>query len=341
MHKKLFTILKYIFFLGLGIFFIWWQLKEMTAEDKEDFKNALLTANYWLIPIIVVMSLLSHLSRCLRWKILLEPMGYNPKLSNMFCSTMVGYLANSAVPRLGEVLKCTFLSRYEKIPIDKLIGTIVLERIFDLICFVAFIGFTIVIEWSAVSGFIKENMSKINNINWLKTTAILIMISFLVFVLTRLFIKFKKNRFVQRLHYFILGFKDGLFTIKNLKRKKLFIIHTFIIWSLYLLQIYVGFSAMEQVAHLGIGSACVVLTLATFAMILTPGGIGAFPAAVMLVLAIYKIPEIYGQSFGWLMWGASTAIVIVTGFVCIMILPYINKNKFETSGHHIIENLHT
>lgn len=331
MRKKIFAILKYIIFLGLGVFLIWWQLKDMTPKDEKDFFNALVNANYWLVPLIVIMSLLSHLSRCLRWKILLEPMGYKPRLSNMFCSTMVGYLANSAVPRLGEILKCTFLSRYEKIPMDKLIGTIVVERIFDLICFAAFIGCTVMIEWNTISGFVKNNMGKMGSVNWTKLIIIISTIVLFIFLSIRIFVKFKKNKFVQRMRYFALGFKDGLFTIKSLKHKKLFIAHTFIIWSLYLLQIYVGFSAIQQTAHLGIGPACSVLTLATFAMILTPGGIGAFPAVIMLVLAAYKIPEIYGQSFGWLIWGVSTSIIVIVGFICILILPYINKKRIETT----------
>ena len=158
MGKKLFSILKYLFFLGGGLALVWWQLKGMKPEEKEEFYLALSNAEYWVAIPVVIMSLLSHLSRSLRWKILLEPLGYYPKLKNVFAVTMIGYLANSAVPRLGEVLKCTFLARYENLKVDKLVGTIILERIFDLICFVIFIGITILIQIELVGGFFEKQL---------------------------------------------------------------------------------------------------------------------------------------------------------------------------------------
>lgn len=156
MKKRLFSILQYIIFLGGGIFLVWWQLNGMTLEQKDKFKNALLNANYWLVIPIVFMNLASHLSRSYRWKLLLEPMGYHPKIKNVFAVTMVGYLANAAVPRLGEILKCTFLSRYEKIKVDNLIGSIVIERTFDFLCFLLFIALTVVIQIDKISGFVKQ-----------------------------------------------------------------------------------------------------------------------------------------------------------------------------------------
>lgn len=331
MRKKLFASLQYVIFLGLGIFLIWWQLRGMTSQGKEEFINSLKHANYWLMPVIVVIALLSHLSRCYRWKILLEPMGFNPKISNMFCATMVGYLANSAVPRLGEVLKCTILSRYEKLPVDKLFGTIVIERVFDLISFLVFIGFTLLLQWSAVSTYFQNNAGSVSGFNWTKLFVILGIGAVVIGLVVVLFKQYKENKLVKKIVHFAAGIKEGLLTIRTLKRQKLFLLHTVFIWTLYLLQVYLGFSAMAQTAHLGIGPACAVLVLASLAMIVTPGGIGAFPFAIGKVLLLYNIAAPQGQSFGWLMWGVSTGIVVVTGFICLIILPYINKKKIETA----------
>ena len=106
------------------------------AVERTEFYAAFRHTNYWLMIPVLIMSLLSHLSRSMRWKLLMEPLDYNPALRNVFAVTMVGYLANAAIPRLGEVLKCSFLARYEKLKIDKLFGTILVERTFDLICYV-------------------------------------------------------------------------------------------------------------------------------------------------------------------------------------------------------------
>ena len=156
MGKRLFSILQYILFLGGGIFLVWWQLKEMTPVDKKEFYNAFHYANYWLIIPIIIMSLASHLSRSMRWKLLMEQLGYHPALKNVFTVTIIGYLANAAIPRLGEVLKCTFLSRYEKLKVDKLVGTILVERTFDVVCYLFFIGITILIQIDVVGNFVKE-----------------------------------------------------------------------------------------------------------------------------------------------------------------------------------------
>ncbi|MBS1496441.1 MAG: flippase-like domain-containing protein, partial [Bacteroidetes bacterium] len=146
MQKKIFSILQYIIFLGGGLFLVWWQLQGMTDEERIEFSNAFRYANYWLIIPVILMCLLSHLSRAMRWKILMEPLGYKPALKNVFAVTMVGYLANIAVPRLGEILKCTMLTKYEDVKTDKLVGTILVERAFDFICYLIFIGFTILIQ---------------------------------------------------------------------------------------------------------------------------------------------------------------------------------------------------
>jgi uncharacterized protein (TIRG00374 family) len=133
MRKKWFSILQYLFFLGLGLFLVWWSMQQIPPEKWGDFKKSLQNANYWLlIPVFLILTL-SHFIRSLRWKILMKPMGYTPRTPNVFFAVMVGYLANLAVPRLGELLKCTLLAKYEKVPADKLVGTILIERAFDVI----------------------------------------------------------------------------------------------------------------------------------------------------------------------------------------------------------------
>ena len=133
MNKKLFTILQYVVFLGLGIFLAWWSLKDLNREEKDQIKIALSHARYWLIIPVFVILFLSHLVRAMRWKLLINSLGYQPRTDNAFFAVMIGYLTNLAIPRLGEILKCTMLARYEKIPTEKLIGTIILERIIDAI----------------------------------------------------------------------------------------------------------------------------------------------------------------------------------------------------------------
>ena len=339
MGKKLGTILQYIFFLGGGIFLIWWQFHNMTPDQVTKFKIALSNADYKMFIPVIFMSLASHVSRSARWKILIAPMGYKPSLFNTFSVTMVGYLANSFVPRLGEILKCTLLGKYEKIPPQKLIGTIVVERVFDFLCYLIFILVTFIIQFKLVGNFVKDQVNKIaaNNsgisfwTNIILTSAVIITI---IWVIRFLVNKYSSGKLKQRLKTFISGLKEGIASIKNLQNRGWFLAHTIFIWSMYLLQIYVGFTAIQEVSHLGLNAACSVLTLATLAMIITPGGIGTFPTAVFLVLGLYNIEQSTGEAFGWIMWGATTFIILFFGSLSLLLLFLYNRKP----RHNISNN---
>src|ERR1700712_4752365 len=158
MGKKILGLLKYFLFLGLGIFLLWLTLRK---SNWEDIKTDIVTANFiYLIP-ATLMLLMSHLSRAVRWKILMEPMGYKPTLLNTFLAVMIGYWANLAVPRLGEVLKCTILGRYEKVPADKLVGTIVAERAFDVVSLVIVLTLTIGLQYDLVGAYANDMLRNV------------------------------------------------------------------------------------------------------------------------------------------------------------------------------------
>jgi hypothetical protein len=142
MKKKLLSFLKYSIFLGIGIFLIWWQFSKMTPLQKEQFYSSLQNTRYIYIIPVFIMAIASHFSRAIRWKILIEPMGYHPSTANSFYATLCGYFANIFVPRAGEILRCTMLGKYEKIPFTKLVGTVITERIFDFICYLIIILIT-------------------------------------------------------------------------------------------------------------------------------------------------------------------------------------------------------
>lgn len=335
MTKRIKTIFKYGLFIGIGIFLVWWQLKSMSTDEKKEFTHAIQHARYWILVPIAIMSILSHISRSMRWKLLLEPMGYKPALPNVFMATMVGYLANSAIPRLGEILKCTFLARYEKLKVDKLVGTIILERSFDLICYVIFIGITVLFQLNLIGDYVSEKLglfvSEKSDSIWMKIFVLLTLFLLGWFLLRFLLKKFPDNVIVAKIKQTALGLFEGFKTIKALKKPSLFWAHTIFIWTMYLAQIYVGFIGMDSTAHLGIGAACSVLTLATLSMIVTPGGIGSFPIFVMQTLLIYGVHEPLGKAFGWLMWGSSTGIIVITGVISLIVMPYYNERKNKNS----------
>ena len=331
MRKKVFAVFQYLIFLGIGIFLMWWQFSNMSSVQRLQFRESLLHANYYVVIPITIIAILSHISRAMRWKIMLEPMGYYPSTTNTFYATMCGYFANTFVPRAGEILRCTLLGRYEKIPVNKLVGTILIERVFDLFCYFLLIIFTICIQLDTVSDFVENKVLQISNNHahfpWLRVLLILAIAGVLIFFIMRWILKnYARHRHIIKLKGIHMGLKEGFYSIIHLKKRKAFILNSFFIWAMYLLEIYIGFNALSATSGLGLGAAFSVLSLATLAMIIAPGGIGAFPVAVQQVLLIYSIDNI---SFGWLMWGVSTAIIIVVGLISFGLLVYTNKNKNE------------
>ena len=331
MKKKIFSILKYGAFLGIGIFLTWLQVSKMTEIQKIQFKESLSHAHYiYMLPAFII-TLLGHISRGMRWKILIEPMGYHPKNSNAFYATMCGYFANTFLPRAGEILRCTLLSKYEKIPTTKLIGTILVERVFDLFCYFLLIVITILIQITTVSSFIKEKLSQMADFKhplpmWLIMAGIAVLAVIFFFTVKWILTRYQHHHYIIKLKGFHIGLKEGYSTILHLKKRKKFLAHSVFIWTCYLLEIYIGFSALDATSSLGIGAAFSVLSLATLAMIVSPGGLGAFPIAVQQVLLIYNVDNI---SFGWLMWGVTTGIIIVVGLISFGLLYYQNKEKNE------------
>ncbi len=329
MKKKILNYTQYLLFMGAGLFLIWWQFRDFQPNEKKEFFNAIGNVNFWYMIPVVCMSIASHICRSMRWKLLLNPLGFNPSLANTFGVTMVGYLANSAVPRLGELLKCTMLAKYEKLKVDKLIGTIILERSFDMVCYLVFICITFLIQMDTIGNYLRNELklfSKSNGSDLIINLSLLLLMIAAFFILLRFLLsKFPHNKIIQNIHRIVQGVLDGVKAIRSLTSVRLFLIQTIFIWLMYLGQIYLGFKAMEGTHLLGVPAACSVLTLATLAMIVTPGGLGSFPIFVMQTLSLYGIETVQGKAFGWIMWGASTSIVIVLGFVSLFLLPYINR----------------
>jgi glycosyltransferase 2 family protein len=345
MRKRLFSIFKYLIFLCGGAALVWWQLSDMTPTEKSEFADALNHANYWLVIPVVIMSILSHVSRSMRWKLLMEPLGYKPALRNVFGVTMVGYLANTFIPRLGEILKCTMLAKREHLKTDKLVGTILVERTFDFICYLIFIAITILIQIKVVGNYAKNEMAILSTGSkfpvWAKLVIFVTGIVAIIYYVKYLLKKHPHNKIIIAINNFFRGMGDGFKTIRNLKHRRLFLVHTIFIWSMYLLQIYVGFSAIEGTVHLGLKAACSVLALATLAMIATPGGLGSFPFFVMETLALYHISQPMGKAFGWLIWGVSTGIILIVGLSALIILLLSKiKNTHETDESDPGKNIH-
>ncbi len=332
MTKKIRTILKYLLFMAIGFFLVWWSIKDLKAEDKLQIRYSIQNARYWLLLPVFGILFLSHYIRAIRWKLLIEPLGYKPSTTNVVFAVFIGYLANQAFPRLGEVLKCTVLSRYEKVPADKLVGTIILERLIDALCLLVIFGITLAIQpdiYSQLINTIFNSKAEPGTSTISSTTVLLIIVLLLLVLLIIWMVKNKKDIGDLGLlfKHIIRSIWQGLSSIRHLKKKWNFVFLTIIMWALYLSGGYIGFQALKETEHYGIIEAFTVLSAGSVGMIATPGGIGAYAYLIQKTMEVYGLNSGIALAFGWILWVAQLLVILIGGLISFVAIPYYNKNK--------------
>ncbi|HLK30598.1 MAG TPA: lysylphosphatidylglycerol synthase transmembrane domain-containing protein [Puia sp.] len=345
MNKKLLTIIQYVFFAALAAFFVWLSLRGLDRKGWQQLKDALNRAHYWVLIPVLFFLLLSNWLRALRWKQLIEPMGYSPSRLNCFFGVLIGYFVNLGAPRLGEVMKCTVLARYEKVPAEKLVGTIVAERAFDVICLATVFGLAFIFQFDILQSLAsKYILPAFQNANG-KTSYQKIMLLAGAAIILILLAKFFLNRFghiniVQKIKNILIGVWHGLTSVKDVKNKPLFFVYTVMIWALYLVSTWCGFFAINETSSLTMSDALTVLAMGSVGMIVSPGGIGLYPLLVQETVTFYNVPTDppIGQALGWLLWFGQFMNFIIFGVASFILLPRINKKRNEEPADNTAKN---
>jgi len=301
-----------------------------------DFKTV---KPFWILLVILAF-LVSNVSRALRWKMLVKPMGYTASFANTFWPVMAGYFANLALPRMGEVVRAGLFSRYEQVPIEKTLGTIVTDRVVDVICLLMAIGLAFVLEFDILWGYVSENAFKGGEDGGgLLSNPIVLGILGLMFLTAVAAIVFRKKIFASSLFLkiknILSGFREGLLTIGKLERPAVFLMHTFIIWLMYYLMTYLCFFAFEPTATLSHESSLAVIGLTIFVfgslgiVIPSPGGMGSYHFLVTAGLMIYGLGGDDAFSFSNIMFMTITFCNILFGILAFVILPILNRGNKE------------
>jgi uncharacterized protein (TIRG00374 family) len=308
-------VLKIVLPLALGSFLVWYSLSDISLETLGNYFKE---ANYSFIFLGLFFGILSHLSRAYRWKFMLEPLGFKPKFTNSILAVLVGYLVNLAIPRAGEISRATVMTNYEKIPFEKAFGTIVAERIADLIMMLSIVAITLFVQYD----FIYDLLTK--NFNPLKISigfAILI-VGFYIFTS---FVKKATSGFLLKIKTFVSGLIEGVTSIFKMKNKWAFIFHTVFIWAMYVAMFWATIPAIEGL-NVPFGGILIGFIAGGFSIAATNGGIGLYPIAVASALALFDIPAETATAFGWIMWTAQTAMIVIFGGLAFLLLPIYNKN---------------
>lgn len=282
--------------------------KEVT---KEDFINSFSNVNYLWIFLALIVAFLSHLSRAYRWKYLLEPLGLKPKLSLMYHSVMIGYIINLTIPRSGEVARAGYFSKYQKSSSEKVFGTIVVERVVDLLMFgiVFFIALFLQTDQETFNQLRETGNTEMPK--WvvpLLATLITFALAVIIFI----------PKIRKKLINFVKGVLEGCMTILKLKQKTAFILHTLFIWFAYILMLWLTALSIPSMEVTQINAIFACFVAGTIAIGATPGGIGLYPIMVASVLIkLYDYPSEVANSFGILMWSTQTAFMLVLGLVSL------------------------
>jgi glycosyltransferase 2 family protein len=340
LKKNLFTALKLFIFLAIGFFFVWLFLKDLTSDQKKQILESFSIANYWWLILSFFIGLLSHVFRTLRWEMLIHTIGYNPKFKNTFLSLMIGYFANLAIPRLGEVSRCSILTKYEKIPFEKSFGTVIAERAFDLLTFIVLFFVNLLIQYNKISGYVYDKVYEPladkfafigkGYVLYGFITAIIVGI-ILIFIFHKRLLNFN---FYQKIIKILQGFWDGLRSLAKVKSPLKFLLYTILIWTMYYLMSYVCFYCLVETSNPGLEAVLSVLVMGTIGIMVVQGGIGIYPVIVAETLTLYGISGIIGFALGWLIWGAQTFIIILAGVVSLILLPVLNNKSHDTIKGH-------
>lgn len=315
-------ILIYIAFLGLAGGMMWYLYKDISWEN--DVKPSLQHANWMWICISFVLGYSATVLRGLRWNLMLEPMGYKANVWTSIHSVAFGYCMNNLIPRSGELARCTLLNRAEKIPVDKLIGTVILERIVDVFLLATVIFLAFVVKADALhallnsgnSGEAQAGNSTSNLLLYLLIAGILGLIAFIVVIKY-----FQKIPFVQKVLEFIKGMMEGLKTIFKIKKQLLFWFYSMGIWFLWLMMAYCSMSALPETAHLTFADTIFFTAAGSLGMIVpTPGGAGAFHGMAVAAFKALNYSAEAGKIYALISWSLKTTFDILVGAIGFMIV---------------------
>lgn len=325
--------IKFLIFFCVSVFLFWLVYRDQNWSEllkvlKED-------VDYMWVAIACILGIASHISRAMRWQLVTDSMGYQIRFWNSFMGVMIGYFANLAIPRIGEFTRCGVVNRYEKVPFSNLLGTVVAERLIDMLILLLLTLIVIVTQFKQVGIFL-ENNPEVRDKLWelFHSWWFLLMVG-VVIVLVFIFWKFfLRNRLQGRISAFLGGLKEGILAIKNLKHKGMFIIHSLFIWLMYYLMLYVSCFCFEFTSHLSPLVGLTIFVLSSYGMVApVQGGVGAWHFMVIAALMIYlpHVPHVasLAKAFALLTHSCMTILYIILGVVCVILLPIYNRDFFK------------
>jgi uncharacterized membrane protein YbhN (UPF0104 family) len=326
-------IIQYLLFLGIGGGLIWYSIAAGIINPTKLWEDVS-HANLWWVGLMVVLMFVAHGSRAARWQMLLEPLGYKPSFMNVNNAVWLGYFANNLVPRLGEVTRCSQLYKSDNIPVDKSLGTVVTDRIFDVVTLFILLIVHFIIDFDRLWAFVNHQLSQNQGSEGGHSTLIYILLGIVILVGIVSFM-FRKSILevvlIQTIIEKLKGLLDGLLSIRHLKNPKLFLFYSVMIWLMYWAMGYVLFFAIPKFANLPPIAGLTFLVSGALAMILpSPGGAGTVTAIVSPVLVtMYGLSKDDAGTLATFVQSSQMLVTLVVGAVIFFISIFVKKKKIN------------
>lgn len=332
MATRIKSVIRYVLTFAITLVLLWLSLRGLDLQGESKFNflwHAWQKADKFYLWLMAAAAVVSHVIRAVRWKMLLQPTGHHAGLGNSFLSLMTGYLVNLAIPRGGEVSRCYNLYQLEKTPVEISFGTVVTERIVDVLCLVMLIAASFYLEWEKLEVFMGSldfsSTKKITVPYWI-WIGLALGVTFLMAIYV-----LRKN---QRLLKIIQGFKEGLFSVFQLKNKMLFIFYSLVIWGLYFLMSYLVLLAFPETAVLGFSAVVTLFAIGSIAMAAPlPGGTGSYHVLIPLALTtLYHVANADAVAFVFIFHGWQTLLMMVIGVISFIISNLIIQRKDQVTA---------
>ncbi|KAB1156904.1 lysylphosphatidylglycerol synthase transmembrane domain-containing protein [Flavobacterium luteum] len=320
MKKNISKWLSILLPILLGLFLIVYTYEKFTPEQILEIKGYFKNADYSYIYAGLVVAFLGNASRAYRWKFALEQMGYSTSFYNNFMAVNIGYLLNLTVPKSGEISRAVILKKYENVPFDKGFGSIVAERIIDMIVLLFFMMLAVFLQFDIVKTFI------LDKIPLKKLLFLVVLIVLLFFILLRTYL-YSRRKWVLTLKEKVSGLKEGFLSILHIKKKAAYFFHTAFIWFSYLFTFYITLFVIPQTSNLSVGAIMTAFVVGSVAISFTNSGLGSYPFLISKILLFYSISETAGNAFGWIVWSSQMLLVLILGVLSFLFLPIFNNNK--------------
>lgn len=304
----------------LGVYLIIYTYNKFTPQQIEEIKGYFKNANYFYIFIAAVIGILGNASRAYRWKFALEHMGYRSTFRNNFMAVNIGYLLNLTVPKSGEITRAVIVKKYDKIPFDKGFGSIVAERIVDMVILLLFMLLAVVMQFKIAKAFILDKIP-VNKL------VIALIAGVFIFTALLLVYIYSKSPRILKLKQQVSGLKEGLFSIVHMKKKWEYFFHTVFIWFSYILMFYVTIFTFPETSDLSVGAVVTSFVVGSIAIAFTNSGFGSYPFLISKILLFYAISETVGNAFGWIVWTSQMLVVLILGVLSFLLLPVFNRSK--------------